>query len=97
MKRIMYRAGEDVNVDQLALRYGASAENIKRFNDVGNVLHRGERVIIDCREGSYYVVQPFDDMAKIAKKFGVDIKRLEEVNGLDKVFIGQKIFVPVEK
>lgn len=93
MQRIIFRAEEDVKADELARRFNADVENLKRFNDVKDIIRRGERVIIDCREGEYYVVQPFDDLPKIAKKFCVDEQTLAECNS-SKVFIGQKIFIP---
>lgn len=89
----MYRASEDVTADELARRYNTTAENIKKLNDTTDVIRKGERVIIDCAEGEYYVVQPFDDVGKIARKFGADEKRIVEYNGKC-VFIGQRIFVP---
>lgn len=95
MRRIMYRASEDITADELAETYNTTAANIKKLNGVGDIIRKGERVLIDCMQGEYYVVQPFEDIAKIAEKFKVDKNILAEYNGRS-VFIGQRIFIPAD-
>ena len=50
------------------------------------------RLLIEPREGEYYIVQPFDTVSSIAKKFGVSEEVITEFNS-DRVFIGQKLFI----
>ena len=96
MQRIICRISEDTSIDELAAKFNTTAANIKRINNTDGILKKGMRVLIDCAQGEYYVVQPFDDIAKIAKKFGVKEQSIVDANSSAIVFIGQRIFIPKE-
>lgn len=94
MNRIMYRATEDISIEQLAEQYGTTVSNIARLNNINGMIRKGMRILIDKQEGEYYVVQPFDTLKSIAEKYSIDVESIKEINALENLFIGQKIFLP---
>jgi len=94
MKRLMYRVDSDITLEEIAERYNTTSKRIVAINNIQGELFRGMRLIIEQGEGEYYIVQPFDTLEKIAAKFNVDVQRISESNCVDRVFIGQKVFVP---
>lgn len=96
MNRIMYRATEDIGLEQLAEQFGTTASNISRLNNISGTVKKGMRILIDKQEGEYYIVQPFDTIKSISQKFAIDEEDIKEANAVQSVFIGQKIFLPRE-
>ena len=96
MKRIMIRIDENTSLEDLAEKYHTTVAAIKKLNDLHTDIFVGMRLIVEENQGAYYTVQPFDTLERVAKKFGVNPQRIIELNGVERVFIGQKIFVPTE-
>ena len=94
MNRIMYRATEDISLEQLAEKYNTTINAISKLNNINGTIKKGMRVLVDIEKGDYYVVQPFDTIHTIAKKYSLNEEKIKEVNGIENVFIGQKIFLP---
>ena len=95
MKRLMIRVDSGMTLESLAEKYHTTTVAIKKLNNLHSDIFVGMRLIIEENQGENYTVQPFDTIETIAKKFGASAQRIEELNGIDRVFIGQKIFIPM--
>lgn len=103
-RRIVHvvRAGE--NLFRIALRYNTTSTAIQRLNGITDVraLRVGQRLtIITCRGGSSggygtYVVQPGDNLFRIALRFGTSVAALRSANGLRSniISVGQVLRIP---
>jgi len=94
-------------VSDLALRFGSSAGEIKKLNDLTNPhrIKKGQKLKIPTRNGNgdkgktngrwiTYVVKKGDSLWNIAKAFGVLIEKLIQWNNLgapSKLQVGEKI------
>lgn len=93
MNKVMVRVGSGTSLEELAEHYHTSVYAIKKLNNLKGDIFVGMRLIIEKADGFYYTVQPFDTIQSIAKKFGVSVEGIAELNGVERVFLGQKIFV----
>ena len=93
MNKVMVRVGSGTSLESLAEQYHTSTYAIKKLNNLQGDIFVGMRLIIEQVDGVYYTVQPFDTLESIAKKFGVSVESIVGLNGVDRVFLGQKIFV----
>ena len=96
MKRIMVRIDGDSSLEDLAEKYHTTVTAIKRLNNLHTDIFVGMRLIVEENQGAYYTVQPFDTLESVAKKFGVNAQRITDLNGVERVFIGQRIFIPTD-
>ena len=92
MDRIIYRVSEVKTLEEIAQEFHTTPTAIARLNNLDGEVFIGMRLLIQPQGGEYYVVQPFDTIASIAKKFGTTEERIAEFNS-ERVFIGQKIFI----
>ena len=92
MRKIIYRVSKQTTLEEIAEKFHTTPLAIARLNNLDGEVFVGMRLLIEPCEGEYYIVQPFDTIASIAKKFGVEEDVIREYNS-DRVFIGQKIFV----
>lgn len=91
--RIMYRVSEPMTLEEIAEKFHTTTAAIAKLNQLDDEeIFVGMRLLIEPREGEYYIVQPFDTVASIARKFGVNEDVIREFNS-DRVFIGQKLFI----
>lgn len=88
-----YRAIKGDTLESIASEAGLSVIELSRANRLTSVLP-GMRLLIPPRKGIPYVVQPYDTLIKIANKFNTDVKKLIELNNVERVFLGQLIFIP---
>ena len=96
MKRVMVRVDATTSLEDLAEKYHTTVSAIKTLNNLRADIFVGMRLIVEENQGVYYTVQPFDTLESVAKKFGVNAQRIANLNGVERVFIGQKIFIPTE-
>ena len=94
MKRVMVRIDNSVTLESLAEKYHTTPAAIARLNNLHTDVFVGMRLIVEENQGEYYTVQPFDTLESIARKFDANLQRIKDLNGLERVFIGQKIFIP---
>ncbi len=91
--RIIYRVSEQTTLEEIADNFHTTPAAIAKLNKLeSQEVFVGMRLLIEPREGEYYIVQPFDTVSSIAKKFGVSEEVITEFNS-DRVFIGQKLFI----
>ena len=94
MKRVMVRVDGSTTLESLAEKYHTTPAAIERLNNLHTDIFVGMRLIVEENQGQYYTVQPFDTLESVAMKFGADLQRIKDLNALERVFIGQKIFIP---
>ena len=92
MSRIVFRVNKSLSIEEIAERFHTTPRAISRLNNLDRDIFVGMRLLIEPCEGEYYVVQPFDTISSIAKKFSVSEEVIREFNS-DRVFIGQRVFV----
>jgi murein DD-endopeptidase MepM/ murein hydrolase activator NlpD len=66
---------------------------------VGEQPERGTEVASESQKGRYYTVSAGETLFKIGKKFGVDYKKIAEINGIEPtspLAVGQKLLIPEE-
>ncbi len=84
----------------IAKRYGTTVDVIMASNGMRNTsIKAGERLVLAAGSdlNRVYVVQRGDSLTTIAKRFGVSLERLLDVNDLEDpefLLIGQKLLIP---
>lgn len=96
MKKVMVRIDDMTTLEDLAEKYHTTVCAIKTLNNLRADIFVGMRLIVEENQGEYYTVQPFDTLESVANKFGVNSQTIANLNGVERVFIGQKIFIPTE-
>ncbi|NDJ54748.1 MAG: LysM peptidoglycan-binding domain-containing protein [Chloroflexi bacterium] len=99
------------NLFRIALNNGLTVNQLAAANGISNpnVLSAGTVLTIPCPDGSTgdaggspeaadtYIVQPGDNLFRIAQRFGVTFQQLAEFNGItnpDQIEVGQIIRIP---
>jgi putative chitinase len=96
------------NMFRIALRYGTTVQAIAQANGISNpqLVYVGQQLIIPSTAGqpaqpalggSTYVVQPGDNLFRIALRYNMSHLRLAEYNGIPypyTVYVGQVIRIP---
>lgn len=110
---IYYKVRRGDTLERIARRYGINIEQLKEWNRLrGNKIYVGQRLIVGIKkeavkreerggaqtETVYYIVKRGDTLDKIARRFGISVRELKELNGLrsDRIFIGQRLVVKRE-
>ena len=83
---------------KIAHRYGVSVASLKEFNHIkSRYLRVGKKLIVPIVKSHrrHYVVKPGDTISKIAKRFGVDPKKLKRWNDKKDNFlrVGERLVV----
>ncbi|MDA8235010.1 MAG: LysM peptidoglycan-binding domain-containing protein [Clostridia bacterium] len=97
-KTYQVRPGDTLSA--IALRYGVSVSTIQAANSLkDSKIIAGEKIIIPigASEALDYQVQPGDNLYQVAKRYGLSIKFLKQVNNLNSTLIrtGQVLFIPM--
>ncbi len=86
----------------IAKRFGLTVDELKRINGLNNnILSIGQVLLVNNGKEEYmpemniYTVQPGDTLYSIAKRFGITVTTLKEMNGLTNnlLSIGQTLIV----
>ncbi|MCI8944268.1 MAG: LysM peptidoglycan-binding domain-containing protein [Clostridia bacterium] len=93
MSKVLVRVQSGMTLESLAEEYHTSVYAIRRLNNLQGDIFVGMRLVIEEINGFYYTVQPFDTLESVAKKFSVSEESIAQLNGVERIFIGQKIFV----
>ncbi|MEG1535354.1 MAG: LysM peptidoglycan-binding domain-containing protein [Clostridia bacterium] len=92
--RYICRIEKATSAQELAKKIKCSHKSLVEKNQlVSDQLYVGQCLVVEQTNGKEYVVQPFDTIATVAKKFGVSEEKLREENGGD-IFLGQNIIIP---
>jgi LysM repeat protein len=97
------------NLFRIALRYGTTVQAIASANGIANPasIYVGQRLTIPTSggtgtvpqpaTGTTYVVQPGDNLFRIALKYNMSYLRLAQYNGIantSQVYVGQVLRIP---
>ncbi|MCX4362318.1 MAG: LysM peptidoglycan-binding domain-containing protein [Clostridia bacterium] len=95
MKRVLVRIDREITLEELADKYHTTVAAIRKLNALHEDIFVGMRLVIEENSGEYHTVQPFETLDIIAKKYGVSAQKIMDINDVDRVFIGQKVFIPL--
>lgn len=93
MGKYLHKVLEGETIYSVSKKYGVPAYFILRENNVKDIWE-GLRIIIPEVSGIKYIVQPFDTLQSISNIFTIDVELVKKHNGIEKVFIGQVIYIP---
>ena len=94
MKTVLYTVKEGDKLSRIAERFHSAEAAIRVRNGLNGEPFEGMRLLIDEQEAFGYTVRPFDTVDGIAAKFGTTGEKIRQLNGIDEVFVGQRILVP---
>jgi polysaccharide biosynthesis transport protein len=87
------------SLELLASRYGVSRGQIMSMNNLSdNNLTPGQSLVIKkntASDGKFHIIKPGETLYSIAKRYGVNISKLRELNGIDNRSLtpGQRILI----
>lgn len=84
-------ADENISLNKIALIYKNKTAEKKELEEVAKT------VVLSKKPALKYIVKKGDTLEKIAKKFGINMKELMQINNLknkDKLIIGKEILIP---
>lgn len=95
------------NLFRIALRHGTTVEAIAEANGIANprLIYVGQKLVIPAGAqqpptgGTTYVVQPGDNLFRIALRYNMSYQRLAEYNGItnpSNIYVGQVIQIPAQ-
>lgn len=96
---IYHTVQQGESLDLIASRYNVSRGQIMTLNNlISTDLTPGESLKIEVKdtgEGRFHIVKPGETLYTIAKRYGVNISKLRELNGIDNrsLIPGQKIMI----
>jgi LysM repeat protein len=88
------------NLFRIAQRYGTSVAHLQSLNNIANVnrIYAGQNLCVRAgSSGSTYVVQYGDTLSKIARRYGVNMWVLAQVNhisNINRIYAGQRLLIP---
>ena len=96
MEKFFYRVEKDDTVAGLSARFGVPPIFIVRDNGLKREIAEGDILYIENRAGKIYDAKPFDTIESVAERFGVLPEDIREANGVDYLFYGLKIVIPLK-
>lgn len=95
-----YKVRRKDNLTRIARKFNMRISELRKYNRLrGNKIYIGQklRVPASTRNSKLYVVKKGDNLYKIARKFGVSIKKIMRANSLKRktIFPNQKIRIPL--
>jgi LysM repeat protein len=88
-------------LSRIARTYGSSVAELQRINGMGSStrIYAGTQLCVSVTQssGTSYVVQSGDTLARIARRFGVDMTVLARVNNItdvNKIYVGTTLIIP---
>lgn len=96
--KFVYRVKANDTILSIANNFSLSPDDLLAVNQIKreNVVE-GTLLLIEKKQGVKYVVKPFDSIESIAKEFGISSKVICEYNDIDRVFLGEVIYIPIKK
>jgi LysM repeat protein len=85
---------------RIARQYGTTTAALQAMNGITNAnrIYAGQSLCVAQQiSGTTYVVQPGDTLARIARRFGVDMTVLARINGIsnpNRIYAGQTLIIP---
>lgn len=94
MKAVLYTVKKGDTLPAIAAKFHTAQSAIAAKNNLHGEPFEGMKLIVEEQEAFGYTVRPFDTLESIAAKFRITADSLRRMNGLEAVFVGQRILVP---
>lgn len=92
---IIYFVKKGNSLSSIADHFCVSLSELKKDNNIidGQEVEEGDILWIKKANTFCHIVKPAETLASIAKQYRVSEQYIKEVNNIEKIFIGQKIFI----
>lgn len=98
MKEYIIRVEKDMQLKSIAAKYGISKDKILKDNRIReDDIDEGVRLYICVPDGVKHIVKPLQTVKSIAQDYGVNAELIRSNNNCQEVFIGQTIYIPINK
>ncbi|MBO4412967.1 MAG: LysM peptidoglycan-binding domain-containing protein [Clostridia bacterium] len=84
---------EIFNLSKFSQKFNFDISEFESLNGKINKISYGDVLVIPPSQKYYHVVQPTETLTIIANNFNVSEEYLKTTNKINKIFIGQKIFI----
>ncbi|NWF70552.1 MAG: LysM peptidoglycan-binding domain-containing protein [Chloroflexi bacterium] len=87
-------------LSRIARTYNTTVAALQTLNNISNVnrINAGQVLCVqEAAQGTTYVVARGDTLSSIARRFGVDMTVLAQINGItnpNRIFVGQTLIIP---
>ena len=92
---IIYFVKKGDCLSEIAAKFCVSLSIIRKCNNLlsDQEVEEGDILWIKQANKFCHIVKPLENLSKIARMYGVTIEHIKEVNEVDDIFIGQKLFI----
>lgn len=86
---------------RIARSYGLTMDQLQGINGLANInrIYAGQSLCVKMNDssGTVYTVQAGDTLSKIARRFGINMSVLAQMNGItnvNRIYVGQVLVIP---
>ncbi len=98
----IYTVKNNDTIESISSMFGTTSDDIEKLNGFGKnfVVKSGMQLVVPKKDNDnylYYTVKKGDNLYNIAKEYGVDVKMLLVLNGLDTddyIYPNQTLLIP---
>lgn len=83
---------EKLDMEKFIKKFNVNKEDFMFLNNETK-LELGNVFIIPPSSNCFHIVQPLETLEKISKMFNCTVDHLKEINKIETVFVGQKIYL----
>ena len=91
--RFLYMVEAGDTIKSIADKFNTTQQVLIVTNDLESDVKVGEYIIVEKVEGDLYIVKPNDTLEDIAKNDQERIIAIKKRNKIDKIYVGQKIYI----
>lgn len=90
---IYYRLQKNETLDDVSLKFNVDKNYILKYNNIVDVLQKGDVIFLPGENIVCHVVGPLDSLTSIATKYNTTVENILSKNKIETLFIGQKIYI----
>jgi len=92
---IIYFVRKGDTISLIAEKFIVDKNMILKDNDLNedDKIHEGDILWIRKKNSFYHIVKPLDTLSKIAAQYNVSVEHIQKLNGVQQIFIGQKLYL----
>lgn len=91
---IIYFVREGDSLFSISSKFNVDVKQIIEDNNLeSDTVEEGDILWVRKKNKATYIVKPLDTIEKIANKFDVSVEHVKLTNGIENVYIGQKIYI----
>lgn len=83
---------EKLNLEAFIKKFNVNTEDFLALNPETKV-ERGNVFVVPASSKCFHIVQPLETLEKISKMYNCSVDHLKEINKIEAVFVGQKIYL----